>query len=82
MASGARSKFVVPMFESEVFRKQMYCRPMGAIWWGTRGTCPPTFSDGGTYYATSPHFLSLGFVFREVSKMKMMFVTFCFHVRW
>jgi len=21
---------------------------MGAIWWGTRGTCPPTFLDGGT----------------------------------
>ena len=21
--------------------------PMGAIWWGTRGTCPSTFLDGG-----------------------------------
>jgi len=21
---------------------------MGAIWWGTRGTCPPLFLDGGT----------------------------------
>jgi len=21
---------------------------MGAIWWGTRGRVPPTFSDGGT----------------------------------
>jgi len=25
MAPGARSKFGVPMFEIEVFRKQMYC---------------------------------------------------------
>jgi len=25
MASGARSKFGAPMFETEVFRKQMYC---------------------------------------------------------
>jgi len=20
-----------------------YCTIMGAIWWGARGTCPPTF---------------------------------------
>jgi len=25
MAPGARNKFGAPMFESEVFRKQMYC---------------------------------------------------------
>jgi len=25
MVPGARSKFVAPMFEPEVFRKQMYC---------------------------------------------------------
>jgi len=25
MASGARSKFGAPMFEPEIFRKQMYC---------------------------------------------------------
>jgi len=25
MASGARSKFGAPMFETELFRKQMYC---------------------------------------------------------
>jgi len=25
MAAGARSKFGAPMFEPEVFRKQMYC---------------------------------------------------------
>jgi len=30
--------------------------PMGAIWWGTRGTCPPHFfKRGGAYYAMSPH---------------------------
>jgi len=34
-----------------------YTASMGAIWWGTRGTCPL-------------HFFSLGFVFGEVSKNK------------
>jgi len=24
-----------------------YVECMGTIWWGTRGMCPPTFSDGG-----------------------------------
>ena len=34
---------------------------MGAIWWETRGT----------YYAMSPHFFLLGFVFGEVSKLNV-----------
>jgi len=50
---------------------------MGAIWWGTRGTCPPTFPDGaGHNMPCPPTFFSLGFVFGEVSKIKVVFVTF------
>ena len=55
MAPGARSKFGVPMFEPEVFRKQMYCieertcDTVGTFWrpsqsFGARGIvprCPP-----------------------------------------
>ena len=44
---------------------------MGAIWWGTRGTFPPTFSGGGYNMPCSPTFFSLGFVFEEVSKIKI-----------
>jgi len=44
---------------------------------GHGGRVRPTFSDGGTQYAMSPHFFSLGIVFGEVSKIKVMFVTFC-----
>jgi len=50
---------------------------MGAIWWGIQGTCPPTFSGGGYNIPCPPTFFSLGFVFGEVSKIKVMFVTFC-----
>jgi len=56
MAPGARSKFGVPMFEPEVFRKQMYCieestcDTVGTFWrpsqsFGARGIvprCPPS----------------------------------------
>ena len=52
--------------------------PMGAIWWGTRGTCPPHFfKRGGHIMPCPPTVFSLGFVFGEVSKIKVMFVTFC-----
>jgi len=27
--------------------KAALCSPMGAIWWGTRRTCHPSFSGGG-----------------------------------
>jgi len=50
---------------------------MGASWWGTRGTCPPTFSGGGIQYAISPHFFCSGFIFGEVPKIKVTFATFC-----
>jgi len=51
---------------------------MGAIWWGIRGTCPPTFLDGGDIICLVPlTFFSLLFVCGEVSKIKVMFVTFC-----
>jgi len=32
---------------------------MGAIWWGTRGTCPPTFSGGGDIICHVPPLFSL-----------------------
>ena len=39
-------------------RKESLTR-MGAIWWGTRGTCPLTFLDRGTQYAMSLSLFSL-----------------------
>ena len=45
---------------------------------GTRGTCPPhLFRRGGHNMPCPPTFFSLGFVFGEVSKIKVMFVAFC-----
>ena len=39
---------------------------------------PPTFSDREDIIChVPPTFLSLGFVFGEVSEIKVMFVTFC-----
>jgi len=32
---------------------------MGAIWWGTRGTCPPTFLDGEDIICHVPPLFSL-----------------------
>jgi len=52
-------------------------RIMGAIRWGTRGTCPLAFCRWwGNNMPCPPTFLSLGFVFGEVSKLKVSFVTF------
>jgi len=51
---------------------------MGAIWWRTRGTCPPHFFIRGEHNVKChPTFFSLGFAFGEVSKIKVMYVTFC-----
>jgi len=51
---------------------------MGAIWWGTRERVPPTFLYGGDIIChVTPTFFSLGFAVGEVSKIEMMFVTFC-----
>ena len=37
---------------------------MGAIWWGTRGTCPPTFLNGGDIICHVPQlFFSWGWYF-------------------
>ena len=45
---------------------------------GDTGMCPPTFPDAGDIIChVPPTFFSLGFVFGEVSKIKVMFVTFC-----
>jgi len=51
---------------------------MGEIWWGTWGTCH-TFSDRVHNMPCPPTFFSLGFVFGEVSKIKVMFDMF--HVK-
>jgi len=37
----------------------------------------PLFQVAGIQYAMSPHFFSSGFVFGEVPKIKVTFVTFC-----
>jgi len=51
---------------------------MGAIWWGTRGTCPLHIFRRGGYNMPCllPLFL-VGFVFGEVSKLIVTIVTFC-----
>jgi len=47
MAPGARSKFGAPMFETEVFRKQMYCIEectcdiVGTFWLPRSHSAPP-----------------------------------------
>jgi len=54
---------------------------MGAIWWGTQGTCPPTFLDGvGHNMPCTPHIFLLGFVFGEVAKLNVTFVMFCVEI--
>jgi len=50
---------------------------MGAILWGHEGRVPTSFSDGGTYSVVSPYIFLLRFVFGEVSKLNVTFVTFC-----
>jgi len=53
---------------------------MGAVRWGTRGTWPPHFLRRGDVICyVLPTFFSLGFVFGEVAKIKVTFVTL--HVR-
>ena len=51
--------------------------PMGAVWWGTWGTCPPTFLDGGDIICYVPPHFSLRALFLEVSKLNVTVVTFC-----
>jgi len=54
------------------------CRAMGAFWWGTRGTCPPHFfRRWGHNMPCFTHFFLLWFVFGEVLKLNVTFVTFC-----
>jgi len=51
---------------------------MDAIRWGKRGTRAPTISESGDMISYVPlTFFSLGFVFGEVSKIKVTFATFC-----
>jgi len=61
--------------ETSVFKEFFVAKFMGAIWWGTRGTCPPFFRRGGHNMPCPPTFFSFGFVFGEVSKIKVMLVT-------
>jgi len=49
---------------------------MGAILVRDTGDVPPTFSGGGYDVPCPPTFFSLGFVFGEVSKIKVMLATF------
>jgi len=44
---------------------------------GHGGRVPPLFQMGGHNMPCPPTFFSLGFVFGEVLKIKVMFVTFC-----
>jgi len=41
-----REAFVLELWKE--FYACLITMRMGAIWWGTRRTCPPSFSDGGT----------------------------------
>jgi len=50
---------------------------MGAIWWGTQGTCVLHFFRGGYNMPYPPHFFSSGFIFGEVPKIQVTFDTFC-----
>jgi len=43
----------------------------------TGGRVPPLFQVGGDNMPCPPTFFSLGFVYGEVSKIKLMLVTFC-----
>jgi len=55
-----------------------YFQPWAQFGGGHGGRVPPTLSDGGDKLShVPPTFFSLGFVFGEVSKIKVMFVTFC-----
>ena len=55
-----------------------YVTSMGAIRWGTRGTCfPHFFRRGGHNMPCLPTFFSTGFVFGEIPNIKVMFVTSC-----
>jgi len=56
-----------------------FCWNMDAIWWGTRGTCPPTFLDGGDIICyVPPHFSQV--LFGDISKINVTFVTNWAHV--
>jgi len=58
----------------EVFYRKRHGRNLV----GDTGTSSPTFSDGGGHNMPyPPTFFSLGFVFGEVAKINVMFVTFC-----
>jgi len=46
---------------------------MGAIWWGTGGVSTHFFRRGDIICHVLPTFLSLGFVFGEVLKIKAVF---------
>jgi len=43
---------------------------MGAIWWGTRGTCPPAFSVGGDIICHVPPLFLFRFCIWRSSKNK------------
>ena len=59
---------------------------MGAIWLGTRGTCSPTFSDGGDITCHVPPLfpfrLCIWRGFKDESDVLSRFVWRALHVRW
>ena len=49
---------------------------MDAIWWGDTGYVSPHFLDVGNIICYVPPVFLVGFVFGEVSKLNVTFVTF------
>jgi len=59
------------------FRLSRHPEPWAQFGGGHGGRVSPPFKTGGHNMPCPPTFFSLGFVFAEVSKIKVMFVTFC-----
>jgi len=49
---------------------------MGTTWWGHGGRVSPAFPDVGDIICHAPTHFSLGFVFGEVLKIEVTFITF------
>jgi len=58
------------------FWRSLLTQPWAQLCGGDGGRVPPLFQTGGHNIPCPPTFFSLGFVIGEVSKVKVMFVTF------
>ena len=56
----AQHLFLKPDFCPKAKFNKWVKTSMGAIWWGTRRTCPPIFLDGGHNMPCPPTFFSKG----------------------